>query len=140
SLVQKQMSPGVHRRCHVYGPLDRDTLAHIDRVVAFNSRPDSPTQWELDLRAGPDWLDRFLREQPGNTVVLSGRNRPKIDLIQAAVGCGLNVLVDKPWIVEFADFAQLKDVCHDADLRDVLTWDVMTERHEVASRLMRELV
>src|SRR6188472_1615625 len=90
ALVQKQMPPGVHRRCHVYGPLDRDTLAHIDRIVGFNTRADKPTHWELDLRTGPDWLDRFLREQPGNTVVLSGRNRPKIDLIQAAVGCGLN--------------------------------------------------
>ena len=109
ALVQKQMSAGVHRRCHVYGPLDRDTLAHADRLAAFNTRHDDPTRWELDLRAGPDWLDRFQREQPGNTVVLSGRNRPKIDLIRAAVGCGLNVLADKPWIIESADLPKLEE-------------------------------
>ena len=72
ALVQKRMTPGVHRRAYVYGPLDRDTVAHVDRIAAFNARADDPTDWEVDLRAGPDWLERFLREQPGNTVVLSG--------------------------------------------------------------------
>lgn len=140
ALVQKQMTPGVHRRAFVYGPLDRDTVAHVERVAAFNARPDDPTDWELDLRASPDWLDRFRREQPGNTVVLSGRNRPKIDLMLAAVGCGLHVVADKPWVVEHADFPKLEELFREADLRDVLTWDVLTERHEVTNRLMRELV
>jgi predicted dehydrogenase len=140
ALVQKRMTPGVHRRGYVYGPLDRDTAAHLDRIASFNTRPDDPTEWEVDLRAGPDWLDRFLREQPGNTVVLSGRNRPKIDLMQLAVGNGLHVLADKPWIVEFSDFAKLEQLLRDAELREVLTWDVMTERHEVTNRLQGELV
>ena len=140
ALVQKEMSSGVHRRGHVYGPLDRDTVAHIDRLVGFNTRAENPTDWELDLRAGPDWLDRFQREQPGNTVVLSGRNRPKLDLIRAAVGCTLHVLADKPWIVEAADLAPLEEIFRDADLRDVLVWDMMTERHEVTNRLMHQLV
>ena len=80
ALVHKQMVPGVHPRVHVYAPLDADLLAHLDRVAAFNARADDPTAWELDVRAGGDYLGRFLREQPGNTVVIAGRNRPKIDL------------------------------------------------------------
>src|SRR5690348_5694403 len=140
ALVQKQMPSGVHPRAYVYAPLDQDTVAHIDRITAFNSRPDDPTHWEVDLRAGPDWLNRFLREQPGNTVVLSGRNRPKIDLIEAAVGCGLNVVADKPWVVEPVEFARLDEVFRAADLRDALTWDIMTERHDVTNQVMSELV
>jgi hypothetical protein len=134
------MLPGVHRRSFIYGPLDRDTVAHVERIASFNARDAEPTEWELDLRAGPDWLERFQREQPGNTVVLSGRNRPKIDLMLAAAGCGLSSLADKPWIVEHADFHKLDELFHESDLRDVLAWDVMTERHEVTNRLMRELV
>lgn len=140
ALVQLRMIDGVHRRGHVYGPLDRDTIAHIDRISSFNSRSDDSTTWELDLRAGPDWLDRFVREQPGNTVVLSGRNRPKIDLMRHAVGNGLHVLADKPWIVEFADFPKLEELLKEAELREVLTWDMMTERHEITNQLQRELV
>lgn len=139
ALVQKRMPPGVHPRAYVYAPLDADLLAHLDRVAAFNARPDAPTAWDLDVRAGADYLGRFLREQPGNTVVLSGKNRPKIGLMRAAVAAGLHVLADKPWVVEPEDFAALEDMLADADLREVLVWDVMTERHEITTRLQREL-
>jgi predicted dehydrogenase len=137
ALVQKRMPPGVHRRAHVYAPLDADLLAHLARVAAFNARPDDPTGWELDVRAGPDFLDRFLREQPGNTVVLSGRNRPKVGLIRAAVAQNLHVLADKPWVVEAADLPALDAALADAETREVVVWDVMTERHEVVNRLLR---
>ena len=76
ALVQKHPPPGVHRRAHVYAPLDDDLVAHLGRVAAFNARPVEPTAWDLDVRAGADYRERFLRERPGNTVVLSGRNRP----------------------------------------------------------------
>jgi predicted dehydrogenase len=56
------------------------------------------------------------------------------------VGEGLHVLADKPWVVEAADFPKLEELFREADLREVLVWDVMTERHEVTNRLQRELV
>lgn len=140
ALVQKRMIPGVHSKCHVYGPLDADTVAHLDRLASFNTRPDSPTNWAVDVRTGCDWLDRFTREQPGNTVVLSGHNRSKIDLLLTAVGQGLHVLADKPWIIEAADFPRLQEVVQEADLREVLVWDIMTERHEITNLLQREMV
>jgi predicted dehydrogenase len=139
ALVLKHTPPGVHRRVHVYAPLDADLVAHVGRVAAFNARPDDPTAWELDIRAGADYRERFLREQPGNTVVLSGRNRPKVGLIRAAVAQNLNVLADKPWVVEAADLPELDAALADAATREVLVWDVMTERHEVANRLLRAL-
>jgi predicted dehydrogenase len=140
ALVQKRMHPSVHRRTYVYAPLDDDLVAHLDRISGFNSRTDQPTDWDLDLRCGNDYLARFLREQPGNTVVLSGRNRPKIDLMLAAVRNNLHVLADKPWIVEAADRPKLEELLREAEAREVLVSDVMTERHEVTTRLQRELI
>jgi predicted dehydrogenase len=140
ALVQKRAMYGVHPRAHVYGPLDGDTVAHLTRLASFNNRFDSPTAWEVDLRAGGDYLQRFVREQPGNTVVLSGRNRPKIDLMRLAVENCLHVLADKPWIIEHADFPKLEALFREAELREALVWDVLTERFEVTNWLQRELV
>lgn len=131
ALVQKRTVPGVAARCTVYGPADADTAAHLARL---------PDGWEVDVRTGADWLDRFRAERPGNTVVLSGRNRPKVGLMREAVAAGLHVLADKPWVVEAADLPALEDVCREADARGVLVRDIMTERHEVTNRLQRELV
>ncbi len=140
ALVQKRAPYGVATRGYVYGPLDADSLAHLGRVAEFNARRDTPTAWEIDARLGDDYLDRFRREQPGNVVVLSGRNRPKIDLMRLAVENCLNVLADKPWIVEHADFPRLEAVLREAELRDVLVSDVLTERFEITNWLQRELV
>ena len=140
ALVQKRMAHGVHHRAYVYAPLDADLVAHLDRLAAFNARPDDPTRWELDLRTGANYLERFVREQPGNTVVLSGKNRAKIDLMQLAVANNLHVLADKPWVIEHSDLPKLERVLADADAREVLVWDVMTERHEATTRLQRAFV
>jgi predicted dehydrogenase len=139
ALVQKRMLPEVHRRSYVYAPLDSDSIAHLDRIAAFNSRSENPTNWEIDFRSSENWLERFVREQPGNTVVLSGRNRTKIDLMRLAVSQGLHVLADKPWVVEYADFPKLEQLYREVNLREVLLWDSMTERQEVTFRLLREL-
>jgi predicted dehydrogenase len=52
-------------------------------------------------------MERMLRERPGNVVVLSGRNRGKIDRILAAVESGLHVLADKPWVISAADLPKI---------------------------------
>ena len=138
ALVQKRALHGVHHRAYVYAPLDADTLAHLGRIAAFNARADRPTAWEIDLRAGGDYLARFAREQPGNAVVISGRNRPKIDLMTLSAECGLHVLADKPWVIEPADFPKLEALFRQAELREVLVWDMLTERFEVTNWLLRE--
>ena len=140
ALVLKRALHGVHPRTHVYGPLDGDTVAHLARVASFNARRDHPTSWEVDLRAGADYLERFAREQPGNTVVISGRNRPKIDRMKLAVENCLHVIADKPWIVEHADFPKLEALFREAELRDVLVGDMLTERFEITNWLQREFV
>src|SRR6187200_2113934 len=84
ALIQKEMYPGVDPRVDIYAPAGNDLDEHLKRVNAYNNRPAGPTTWKTELHTGPDFLARMLREKPGNVVVISGRNRPKIDRIQAS--------------------------------------------------------
>jgi predicted dehydrogenase len=139
-LVQKEMYPGVSRRVDVYAPLGPDLIDHLNRIAAFNRRAERPTAWDLEVHTGPDFFERMLRDRPGNVVILSGRNRSKIDRITASVGAGLNVLADKPWILTSADFARLDSALADAEAKKVVAYDIMTERFEVTNALQRALV
>lgn len=140
ALVQKEALPEVDPHAVVYSPLDSDLIAHLERIARFNARSDQPTAWRVDVCAGDDWLDRFRKERPGNVVVIAGRNRTKIDLIQAAVSLGYCVLADKPWIVVPEDFPKLQQALADAEREGVFVWDIMTERFEATTRLQRELM
>jgi predicted dehydrogenase len=140
ALIQKEMYPQVAARAAVYAPLGPDLAEHLHRVARFNLRAGNPTRWELDVQAGPDFLRRMIAERPGNVVVLSGKNRGKIDLIQASMNAGLNVLADKPWIISAADLPKLEATLAEAERRGLVAYDIMTERYEITSILQRELV
>lgn len=140
ALVQKEMYPGVSKTVHVYAPLGPDLIDHLARVARFNQRAESPTSWELQVHAAPDFLAQMLRDRPGNAVVLSGRNRGKIDRIQSSLEAGLHALVDKPWILEASDLPRLERALSTAEERKLVALDIMTERHEVTSELQKELV
>jgi predicted dehydrogenase len=140
ALVQKEMYPGVASKVHVYAPVGSDLVDHLARVAGFNRRKDQPTTWELEVHASPDFLERMLREHPGNAVVISGRNRGKIDRVQASLDAGLHALVDKPWILEASDLPKLERALTTAEERKLVALDIMTERFEVTSQLQRELV
>ena len=140
ALVLKEMPPEIYPRTYVYGPLDGDMAEYVARIAAYNARPDDPTDWQLDIRAGGNYLARFLREQPGNAAVIAGRNRHKIDHILGAVSNSCHVLADKPWVIDTEGFDKLAEVFRQADLRDVLVWDMMTERYDIATMLQRDLI
>lgn len=140
ALIQKEMPPGIDPTVRVYAPLDGDLVAHLNRVASFNHRPTRPTSWILDVHAGSDWLERFQSDRPGNAVVLSGRNRRKIELMQRAIDAGMHVLADKPWIIDSADWPRLAETIERASRAGLVVHDVMTERFEVTSILQREIV
>jgi len=141
ALVQKEMYPDVSPLVTVYAPLGLDLTEHLTRVARFNQRSESPTTWELDVHAGPDSLTRMIREQqPGSVVVLSGRNRAKIERIESSVAAGFHVLADKPWILRSADLPRIAATLDAADENGIIAYDIMTERYEVTSILHRELV
>ena len=140
ALIQKEMYPGVSPRVDVYAPAGWDLAEHLKRVDAFNKRAERPTAWDMELHTGPDFFERMLRERPGNAVILSGRNRPKIDRIARSVHAGLHVLGDKPWILTAAELPQLDAVLAEADAKGVVAYDIMTERFEITTMLQRALV
>ena len=140
ALIQKEAYPGVSNRVAVYAPLSSDLTEHMNRVARFNHRKDNPTAWELDVHASPDFLARFAADRPGNIVVLSGRNRLKIQYIRAALDAGLHVLADKPWIIRIEDLSALEDALALAEKKGLIAYDIMTERYEITSILQRELV
>jgi predicted dehydrogenase len=140
ALVQKEMYEQVAPRVHVYAPLGPDLIAHLGRIAGFNTRNVQPTQWELEVHAGPDYLQRLANEKIGNAVVLAGRNANKIDAILAALEAGMNVLADKPWILVPEDLPRLQQALDSADNRGLTVLDVMTERYEITSILQRAFV
>ncbi len=140
ALVQKQMLPGIAKRVSIYAPLGPDLLAHLKLIEQFNSRPDNPTSWELDIHCSPRSLEEMVAERPGNVVVLAGRNRIKIGKIKASLEAGLNVLSDKPWIIRAEDLSALESALSLADQMGLVAYDMMTERHEITTILQRELV
>src|SRR6266536_1238776 len=107
ALVHKEMYPGVSKHVAVYAPLTRDLADHIGRIARFNTRSTNPTSWEMEVYAAPDYLERILAARAGDVVVLSGRNRRKIEYIRRAIDAGLHVLADKPWIIRDQDWPVL---------------------------------
>ena len=140
ALIQKEMHPGVSPRVHVYAPLGPDLADHLARIARFNLRAEKPTAWEVEVHASPDFLERLVRECAGNVVVLSGRNRGKIDRILASIEAGLNVLADKPWIIDSRELPKLEAALQTAQAKALVACDIMTDRYEITSILQRELV
>ena len=136
ALLQKEMYFGVSPEVAVYAPLSLDLIEHLARVARFNLRPEAPTAWKLDVHTGPDFFERMLRERPGNVVVLSGRNRAKIDRsFQRCIENELHVLADKPWILNSSDLPKIQSTYWEAcgEERGLIAYDIMTERYEVTS-------
>ncbi|MGE0882483.1 MAG: putative oxidoreductase C-terminal domain-containing protein [Blastocatellales bacterium] len=140
ALVQKEMYQGVSPKVHVYAPLGFDLIEHLKRISGFNNRKDNPTRWELEVHTGNDSLERMLRERPGNVVTMAGRNQGKIERINASVEGGLNVLVDKPWIINASDFPKLEATLKAAEAKNLIAYDIMTERSEITTILQKELI
>ncbi len=140
ALIHKEMYSGVSNTVAIYAPLGSDLLAHLARILQFNTRAERPTRWQLEIYAGPDFFERMIAERPGQVVVMSGRNRGKIGRIQASIDAGLHVLADKPWIIEAADLPKLAEALQAAERSGVVAYDIMTERFEVTNALQRELV
>lgn len=139
SLVQKKMYPQVNPVVHVYSPGGPDLEQHLKRIDLFNTRADSPTRWEEKVYTGPDYLEKMLKDKPGNVVIISGNNAKKAKYILACVEAGLNVLADKPMAITPADFHLIEKAFIEARRRGVFLLDIMTERYEITTILQREL-
>lgn len=140
ALFQREMLPGISDEAFIYAPLGPDLTAHLNRVAQFNLRKDNPTHWRVCVYSGPDFQERMLNERAGQIVVMSGRNRGKINRILDCARAGLHVLADKPWIIEPQDFPQLAAALDTAAAQRIILFDAMTQRFEISVILQRALV
>ncbi|MEZ4830253.1 MAG: putative oxidoreductase C-terminal domain-containing protein [Bacteroidia bacterium] len=139
SLVQKFMYDQVDPTVHVYAPEGPDVQNHLATIDGFNERAENPTTWSEVVYTGPDFMEKLLSEKAGNVVVIAGNNRKKTEYILDAVKAGLNVLADKPMVIQPEAFAQLEEAFATAEKNGVLLYDIMTERYEISTILQKEL-
>jgi len=137
-LVQKSMYDQVDKFVHVYAPKGRELDDHLLKIDEYNNRQDNPTAWESVVYEGEDYLERMLSEKNGNVVVMAGNNRKKTEYIKSAIDAGLNVLADKPMAINIKNFELLKEAFASAEEKNVLLYDIMTERYEITSILQKE--
>ncbi|GEO06321.1 oxidoreductase [Adhaeribacter aerolatus] len=138
ALVQKTMYNQVDPVVHVYAPAGEDVQEHLKKIEAYNTRPENPTQWKEVVYTGADYLQKMVSENKGNVVVMAGNNARKTDYIKTAIDAGFNVLADKPMAINTQDFAQLKEAFASAGQKNILLYDIMTERYEITTMLQRE--
>ena len=72
-------------------------------------------------------------------MVTAGNNAKKTEYILKCVENGINVLADKPMVINPEEFPQLEKAFQVAEENGVLLYDIMTERHEITTMLQREL-
>ncbi len=138
ALVQKSMFDDVDSVVHVFAPEGPELQDYLQKIQGYNSRKDNPTRWKEEVYTGEDYLEKMLTEKPGNVVVMAGNNKLKTHYIKASIDSGLNVLSDKPMAINGESFEVLKQAFADAAKKDLLLYDIMTERFEITTILQRE--
>jgi hypothetical protein len=136
------MYPNLSSKVHVYAPVGPDLADYLTRIARFNTRKERSTSWELEVHAGPDFLARMCDERPGTVAIFSGRNRGKIQRILYAVEAGINVLADKPLIVDRQELPLLEAALNAADERGLIVYDMSSGGLQATiatlTRLLRE--
>jgi len=138
ALVQKSSYPDVSNDVYVYAPEGDDVKEHLKKIEAFNTRADSPTDWNEIVYTGPDFLQKMIQEKKGNVMVTAGNNGKKANYIKQTLDAGINVLADKPMAINVSDFELLKQCFEVAKQKDILLYDIMTERFEITTMLQKE--
>ena len=137
ALVQKKNYPEVDSISYVYAPNGAEVDDYLDKIEQYNSRSESPTNWKVNLELGNDYLEKMISQKPGTVMVVAGKNSKKIDYILAAVEAGLNVYADKPLVINAAGYDKLIKAFEIAKEKDVIVYDIMTERFESTTMLQK---
>tara|TARA_B100001175_G_C19512196_1_gene644601 strand:- start:1948 stop:3303 length:1356 start_codon:yes stop_codon:yes gene_type:complete len=139
ALIQKTSYEDIDTTVDVYAPEGPEVKDFLNKIEGYNSRDENPTSWVVKTHFSKDYLDEMIDEKPGNVMVVSGKNSKKIDYILAAVNAGLNVYADKPLVVNQEGFEKLKKVFEIAKDKNLLVYDIMTERFEVTTGIQKAL-
>ncbi|MDH3649223.1 MAG: oxidoreductase [Saprospiraceae bacterium] len=139
ALIQKIALEDLDPTVYVFAPDGPDVQSHLQRIEGFNTRAENPTSWVEEVYTGPDFFEKMIQDKPGNIMVVSGNNAKKTEYINKAVAEGINVLADKPMVINSENFELLKETFELAQRNNVMLYDVMTERHEITIMIQRAL-
>ncbi|MCF1751199.1 putative oxidoreductase C-terminal domain-containing protein [Mariniradius sediminis] len=139
ALIHKSMYPHVDSTVYVFAPPGDELKDYLGRIDSYNSHPQNPTAWKIEAYVGTDFLDKMISQKPGNVMVVAGKNDQKIDYIMAAIQNGIHVYADKPLVINREGYGKLREAFVLAAQKDLLLYDIMTERFEIGSMLQREL-
>ena len=88
---------------------------------------------------GDDYLEKMLAEKKGNVMIQAGNNGKKTEYIKKTLEAGINVLSDKPMAINSQSFKLLEECFAIAKQKNIMLYDIMTERNEITTMLQREL-
>jgi predicted dehydrogenase len=138
-LIHKSMYPNVDSTVYIFAPEGAELKDHLNRVAGYNNRPENPTSWNLEVYTGADYLQKMISQKPGNVMMVAGKNDQKIDYILSAIENGIHVYADKPLVINPEGFRKLLKTSQLAEEKNLLLFDIMTERFEITTLLQREL-
>ncbi|SDZ57435.1 MULTISPECIES: putative oxidoreductase C-terminal domain-containing protein [Rhodonellum] len=138
-LIHKTMYPKVDSTVYVFAPEGNELADYLQRIAGYNLREENPTSWNIQVEKGEDYLEQMISKKPGNVMMVAGKNDQKIDYIRAAIANGIHVYADKPLVINQAGFKELIKAFEEAAQKDLMLYDIMTERFEISSMLQREL-
>jgi predicted dehydrogenase len=138
ALIQKSMYQEIDAEVFIYAPEGQDLDLHLQKIHAYNTRKEKPTKWISKINSGPDYLNKMITEKNGNVVVISGNNKKKTDYILAAIENGFNIYADKPMVISPENYPTLKRAFQIAKEKNLIIYDIMTERSEITTRLQKE--
>ena len=79
ALVQKNSYEQVSNEVYVYAPEGDDVAEHLKRIEGYNTRSESPTQWNENVYLGDDFMEMMIAEKRGNVMVTAGNNGKKTE-------------------------------------------------------------
>jgi predicted dehydrogenase len=112
---------------------------HLNRIEAYNQRDENPTSWKSVVYDKEDFYERFKKEAKGSVVMLSGNNKKKTEYILNAIENGFHVYADKPMVIHPEEYKALEKAFLIAQEKNLLLYDIMTERSEITTVLQKEL-
>lgn len=140
ALVHKSTYADLDSNVLVYAPDGKEVESYENLVAQYNAREDQPTNWNLQVYKGADYVEKMGENEDGDIVMLAGNNRHKADYINRAVSAGKHVLSDKPMAIDHEGFLQLEKTFREAKGKGLFVYDMMTERYEITNRLQKALL
>lgn len=140
SLLQKDTLKDISDTIYIYAPEGTGLNQYMESINSYNQRAEAPTSWVCQVHKGDDYFSRMLAEQRGGVVVLAGNNQKKTHYIIESIKAGYNVLSDKPLAITQQDFNLLVEAYLLAKEKDLLLYDLMTERYDILNIIEKELL